>query len=149
MHSKEINIPIDFKVCNGDVLIAMSGATTGKIGVYQNMDLAYINQRVGKFVILNSKKNSIEFVSHFLNSDKFKSGLIKEIAQGAQPNISGKQIESIEIDIPSDLKIQKEIASTLTIMDEEIRKLELKLQKGKSIKQGMMQNLLTGKIRLI
>ena len=39
-----------FAIYYGDILIAMSGATTGKIGYYCNKSTAYLNQRVGKFV---------------------------------------------------------------------------------------------------
>ncbi|EHZ5660931.1 hypothetical protein K6C79_001978, partial [Enterococcus faecalis] len=46
------------------------------------------------------------------------------------------------------LKEQKAVATVLSDMDEEIFKLEEKLEKYKKIKQGMMEQLLTGKIRL-
>lgn len=143
------NIPKEFIAKRGDALIAMSGATTGKIGVYENDTIAYINQRVGKFVVLNKEITSQEFVSHIVRSERFKEQLTKEIAQGAQPNISGKQIQSIELPIPNDIDEQCRIAEILTDLYNEISMLEIKLEKCKAVKQGMMQNLLTGKIRLI
>lgn len=143
------NIPKEFVAKKGDVLIAMSGATTGKIGVYNNDGIAYINQRVGKFVVLNLQDTSQEFVSHIVSSERFKENLSKEIAQGAQPNISGKQIQSIILPIPKSKTEQTHIAQILTGMDAEIEQLEKKLEKYKMMKQGMMQNLLTGKIRLV
>lgn len=149
VHYEEFNIPSEYIVASGDVLIAMSGATTGKIGVYRQNEKAYINQRVGKFIVWDNKKTSLEFISHFLNSEKFKIGLAKEIAQGAQPNISGKQIESIEIEMPLNFMEQNEIATILSDLDNEITSLEKKLSKIKMLKQGMMQELLTGKIRLV
>jgi type I restriction enzyme S subunit len=54
-----------------------------------------------------------------------------------------------EIMVPSSEKEQNEISTILTDMDNEIDLLEKKLSKSKLIKQGMMQNLLTGKIRLV
>ena len=51
--------------------------------------------------------------------------------------------------IPKSLQEQTAIATTLSDMDEEIERLEQKLNKYKAIKQGMMQELLTGRIRLI
>lgn len=144
----EFDIPVEFIIKKGDVLIAMSGATTGKIGIYQLPFYSYQNQRVGKFVLINAKTNDLNYISHLVNSEKFKSSLQKEIAQGAQPNISGKQIESIVLDIPTDIKEQTAIANILSSMDSEIEVLEDKTYKCRMIKQGMMQALLTGKIRL-
>lgn len=143
------NIPKEFVARKGDVLIAMSGATTGKIGVYNDIGIAYINQRVGKFVVLNERETSQEFISHIVRSEKFKENLIKEIAQGAQPNISGKQIQSIILPLPKERAEQTRIATILSDMDAEITALENKLEKYRNIKLGMMQNLLTGKIRLL
>jgi len=54
-----------------------------------------------------------------------------------------------EIMVPSSEKEQNEISTILTDMDNEIDLLEKKLSKSKLIKQGMMQDLLTGKIRLV
>lgn len=143
------NIPKEFIAKKGDILIAMSGATTGKIGVYNDEKIAYINQRVGKFVVLNEHLTSNEFISHVVRSEKFKELLTKEIAQGAQPNISGRQIESIVLPIPIEKKEQVRAANILSEMSSEIKRIEIKLSKLQTIKQGMMQQLLTGKIRLI
>ena len=143
------NIPRDFIVHAGDVLIAMSGATTGKIGIYQSEKIAYLNQRVGKFVVKDYLRTDKVYISHLVRSEKFKENLIKEIAQGAQPNISGKQIENLELPILNKKTEQTRIAQILSDMDTEIEALENKLDKYKMIKQGMMQNLLTGRIRLV
>jgi type I restriction enzyme S subunit len=143
------DIPTDFWAKKGDILIAMSGATTGKIGIYSYEKIAYINQRVGKFVVKNEIKTSNEFISHIVRSEKFKELLTKEIAQGAQPNISGKQIESIILSMPIEKNDQVSVAEILSEMNAEISLIEKKLFKLRTIKQGMMQQLLTGKIRLI
>jgi len=64
------------------------------------------------------------------------------------PSLSAKTIQNIDIIIPTSGE-QSSIANVLTQMDSEISALESKLSKAKQIKQGMMQNLLTGKIRLV
>lgn len=64
------------------------------------------------------------------------------------PSLSSKAIENIEASIP-EYKEQQAIASILSDMDAEIEALELKLAKCRQTKQGMMQQLLTGKIRLV
>lgn len=53
------------------------------------------------------------------------------------------------IHVPNDLKEQQAIAQVLSDMDSEIEQLEKKLSKYQQIKQGMMQELLTGRIRLV
>jgi type I restriction enzyme S subunit len=64
------------------------------------------------------------------------------------PSLNARTIEAIELALP-ELKEQTAIASVLSDMDTEIEALESKLAKACEIKQGMMQELLTGRIRLI
>lgn len=64
------------------------------------------------------------------------------------PSLNAKTIEGIKVKLPPDQLEQTAIADVLSAMDAEIEKLESQLNKYRNIKQGMMQNLLTGKIRL-
>ena len=64
------------------------------------------------------------------------------------PSLSARTIENIEIIVPLPDE-QNTIATILSDMDTEIATLETKLKKAQQIKQGMMQNLLTGRIRLV
>src|SRR5690554_6119321 len=57
--------PLNYIIEKGDVLIAMSGATTGKIGYYDLNETAYLNQRVGKFTPINNVLNN-RYLYHFL-----------------------------------------------------------------------------------
>ena len=63
--------------------------------------------------------------------------------------LSREQFEEYLIYIPKDLAEQQSIAQVLSDMDSEIEQLEKKLSKYQQIKQGMMQELLTGRIRLV
>jgi len=65
------------------------------------------------------------------------------------PSLNASTIESIEIALPKDKKEQAAIAQILNDMDAEIAALERQRDKYKAVKQGMMQELLTGKTRLI
>lgn len=67
---------------------------------------------------------------------------------GAQPHVHAKDIYPIELTMPPSKAEQTAIANILTTMDNEIEALEKERDKYKCIKQGMMQQLLTGKIRL-
>jgi type I restriction enzyme, S subunit len=64
------------------------------------------------------------------------------------PSLNARTIENIEIALPPSEE-QEAIASLLTDMDAEIAELSVKLTKARDIKQGMMQQLLTGKVRLV
>ena len=72
-----------------DIYIALSGATTGKIGILKSYDKFIINQRVG---IVRKKENNIpiDFIKYFLFY--YTGRIFKEASGCAQPNISPKQI---------------------------------------------------------
>ena len=86
-----------FIVKNGDLLIALSGATTGKMGVYENENIAYLNQRVGNLKI---KKNVLlpEYRNYYMFSQIEK--ILKLAYGGAQPNISSKIICELQFLLP-------------------------------------------------
>lgn len=64
------------------------------------------------------------------------------------PSLGARTIEGIKISMPSPEE-QERIANIMTVLDSEISALETKLTKARQIKQGMMHNLLTGRIRLV
>ena len=99
-----------FEVKNGDLLIAMSGATTGKVGVYNGKEPAYQNQRVGNIKLLSNDDGCPSFRNHLIKS--LSETILKSAYGGAQPNISGKAIEEIIISLPP-LAEQKRIADKL------------------------------------
>ena len=139
----------DFVIRNGDILVAMSGATTGKVGVFRSPKSAYQNQRVGRFVLRDKERTSQDFVGQVVRSSQFGSCLSVLLEQGAQPNVSGRQIESLTFPVPGALPEQTAIAAVLSDMDADIAALEARRDKTKAIKQGMMQELLTGRTRLV
>lgn len=120
--------PIDYKedtgkyeIHKGDILIAMSGATTGKIGYYRNEEIAYLNQRVGKFIpkadLLNPR-----YLYHWLLSQTDKIYVLA--GGGAQPNLSSNALmNKLLIPIPfgdspeQSLMEQSRIASILDKLD--------------------------------
>ncbi|GEN71476.1 restriction endonuclease subunit S [Chryseobacterium lathyri] len=109
----------NFKITNGDILIAMSGATTGKFGIYKSDEIAYQNQRVGCFKILDENRLNQDYLFQVLNTIK---PIIETKANGgAQPNISSNSIEGIEIPLPA-LRDQIQIAEILTKAENLIQK---------------------------
>ena len=87
-----------FKISKGDLLIAMSGATTGKMGVYPFDETAYLNQRVGNIKILNKSSLYPNYRNTYMQS---KVDEILKIAYGgAQPNISASVIGNFDFPLP-------------------------------------------------
>lgn len=87
-----------FVIRNGDILIAMTGATIGKFGVYLGEKPAYLNQRVG---ILRSHSINRRFLSNCLGTRTFVEQMKLFAYGGAQPNIGSGEIGSIIIPVPS------------------------------------------------
>ena len=131
----------EFIVQNNDLLIGMDGDFEPVLWKKGN---ALLNQRVGR--ILKIKEISIPFLSFTLLKE------LKEIevrtSSTTVKHLSHSDINKIEMPLPNFEK-QNHIATILTDMDADIYALEKKLNKIKQIKQGMMQTLLTGKIRLV
>lgn len=135
-----------FEVKSGDILIALSGATTGKSAMYRLDTIAYLNQRVGLFLQISPAINKL-FLFYWIDSNTFQNQLNLLLIAGAQPNISPKDLENIKIIIPP-LNEQQKIAEVLSIWDKAIEKQTLLVEKLELRKKGLMQQLLTGKKRL-
>lgn len=88
------------------------------------------------------------FIIHILRANSIRDWLINNSQASALTNINQTIANNIPIFIPSDIKEQTAIATILSYMDKEIESLEQKRDKHITIKQGMMQQLLTGKIRI-
>ena len=107
-----------FLVHKGEFLLAMTGATIGKIGRYICENPAYVNQRVLKFE--DAGLVLYDYLYYYLSTDVFQSFITNHIdSQSAQPNISSTTIGKYPITIPS-IKVQKRIASILKSLDDKI-----------------------------
>ena len=88
-----------FKLNAGDLLIAMTGATVGKIGMMPKTETSfYLNQRVGIFK--PKIQNAELFLFCFFNEPSAKNAVESLASGAAQPNISGSQLESIKLFYP-------------------------------------------------
>tara|TARA_B100000795_G_scaffold269939_1_gene261240 strand:- start:5715 stop:6983 length:1269 start_codon:yes stop_codon:yes gene_type:complete len=131
----------------GDILTVLSDLPNGKALVktyYVNTDNKYaVNQRI---CIWRSKKDSPLYLSYIMNRHKY---FMKFDDGVTQTHILNHHIEKCPVLVPRDTNEQKAIGEALNLMDAEITQLETKKEKYQAIKQGMMQELLTGKTRLI
>ena len=141
----------EFALNEYDTIIAMSGATTGKCTIVSKKNLpALLNQRVGRFKI---KNNSIDklYLYYIVSSYNYQQKLLLDAIGGAQPNVSPRQIEKVICTFPIlpdgalDFSEQRRIASILSSADKVIDSTQKLIAKYKSIKQGMMEDLLKPK----
>lgn len=135
----EIKKDDNFRVRKGDLLIAMSGATTGKASIYDLDQEGYLNQRVGLF---RKTTNEIhyKYLIQFVFSALFGRLLQSLLVAGAQPNISSSEIEGIKIPFPRKAEQQK-IASFLTSLDSSIETLEKQINQTQTWKKGLLQKM--------
>ena len=124
------------------------GNIIGKVAYIDHDNKYVLGDHVYK---LTAKTFGIDtlFFSYLINSNAINSELKKKVAGSAQLGLGRKSVEEQNIKIPKDKTEQSAIATVLSDMDTEIEKLEAQLTKYQNIKQGMMQTLLTGKIRII
>jgi type I restriction enzyme S subunit len=133
---------------NNDVLINKDGANTGKVALYTNSPFkeACINEHL--FIIRGDPILENPFLYYFLCQDKINKEIKKYITSSAQPGINRSFIENITISLPS-IDEQEAISKFLLDMDHEIELQKIYNKKLESLKQGIMQELLTGRIRLV
>lgn len=137
----------DYIINTDEILVAMSGATTGKFGIYKSNEVAYQNQRVGKFYILDKKLLDNDFLLHQLHS--LKRQIEKDAYGGAQPNISSKKIEEMQIVLPP-LATQQAIVSKIeelfSELDNGIAQLKTAQQQLKTYRQSVLKWAFEGKL---
>ena len=85
----------------------------------------------------------------YLQSSSGQKQIFECQKSGAQHNLTVEDVRKLIVKLPATIEEQTTIASILSDMDNEIEAMEQKLAKTRQIKQGMMQQLLTGKIRLV
>ncbi len=136
------------KLKYGDILFACSGETKeeiGKCASFLDKGKAYAG---GDIIILSPHSDNAEFLGYLLNSDKIAQQK-SSLGQGdAVVHINAKSLASIPIPLPKPEE-QKAISQILFDIDIEIDALEQRLAKARSLKTGMMQELLTGKTQFI
>ena len=144
-YKQDLNIQIK----KHDILLTKDG-TIGKVAYISNVQKP-TTLNSGVFVIRPAKEDSFDpnFVYHILNSFLFDNFLAKLSAGSTINHLYQKDFVDFTFKAPSELVEQQAIAQVLSDMDSEIDQLEKKLAKYQQIEQGMMQELLTGRIRLV
>ncbi|HEB7648096.1 TPA: restriction endonuclease subunit S [Campylobacter coli] len=128
----------NYLIQKNDILIAMSGATTGKIGLYNLNNKAYLNQRVGLLRINNDILRKYIFWFLYCNSEQNLTNALG----AAQPNLSTEQIHNIQIPLPKDIKEQERIVGILDELSSHVKNLKQNYQAQIKDLQELKKSLL-------
>ena len=147
-----IEVPLRFHLSSGDILISLTGShitlpssVVGRVAKYRHETIAYLNQRAGKFINIDTERCFKNYLFYFL-LQKDTTTRIALKAQGAanQANISPGDIEGIEISIPP-LPTQRKIASILSAYDDlienNLKRIELLEEKANLHYTELMQDV--------
>lgn len=145
--SKErYDMDTNIQVSENDVLVTKDG-TIGKVAIVPELNKpATLNS--GVFVFRTNSRLVPAFLFRVLQSSVFREFIDTLSAGSTIKHLYQKDLKKFEFEIPVDTKEQEAIAAVLTVMDEEIRDLETEREKMIQIREGAMDDLLTGRVRL-
>lgn len=145
-------IPQDFILENGDVLVVMTDLTKemtilGSTVILSHSDHVLHNQRIGKILFNNPFELDKEFLVMIMNAERFRNA-IKASATGTTVRHTSPQ-KLLNPYIPKIIwDEQRRIVNVIKSINQEIRNLQLNRMKFLRLKTGLMQDLLTGKVRV-
>lgn len=147
VNKERYSMDANIQVKEGDVLVTKDG-TIGKIARVPELNKkATLNS--GVFVFRTNHLLEECFLYWILRSSIFGK-FIDDLSAGSTiKHLYQKDLKNFSFTIPTDIKEQQAIADTLTAMDEEIETLREEKEKIEKLKVGAMDDLLTGKIRLV
>lgn len=131
----------------GDILFARSGATVGKTYLYKERD--GLCAFAGYLIRFHPDTSRLlpEFLFHFTHSDIFDRWVQRIARQTAQPNINAREYGDLLVPIPP-VHEQETIVRVLNTIDDKMRLEAEYLRSSDNLKKGLMQVLLTGKVRV-
>ena len=140
------------KLLDGDLV--MVDASEDLVGIGKSVEVQGVTGRTvvaGLHTILcrgSSKNWAMGFKAYLQFAPAFRSALTRVATGISVYAVSKKQLADVELPLPSRPE-QDAIVSVLSDIDSEIAALERRRDKTRTIKQGMMQQLLTGRVRLV
>jgi len=141
----------ELKSCNifpGEIIISKMGDPVARACMLPKRDNRYLMASDGIRLAVDNRRFCTRFVHYYINFDEFRNRAIEASTGSTRLRIGLSQLKYLPFCVPA-LHEQTAIAKILSDMDAEITSLEQRRDKTMSIKQGMMQQLLTGRIRLI
>tara|TARA_Y100001970_G_C14253107_1_gene873255 strand:+ start:2059 stop:3246 length:1188 start_codon:yes stop_codon:yes gene_type:complete len=134
-------------VCGGDVLLNITGASIGRCAVVpNNFPESNVNQHVCIIRPLNSLCNN--FLNICLSSDYGQDQIMRFQAGGSREGLNFEQIRSIQIPVPPTIQEQQKASEIVNSIQVSISGFRSKLANTQFLKKSLMQDLLTGKVRV-
>lgn len=132
----------------GDVVFARTGNTTGKSYVYEENhgELVYAGFLIKFSINLDICKSN--FIKYVIQTKRYWDWVAVMSTRSGQPGINSNEYSGFLVQLPP-IEEQEKIASILSKVDKKIEEYKNKKQKLENLKKGLMQQLLTGKIRAI
>lgn len=137
----------NYMLTEGDLLLARSGATVGKSYHYRSEDgsCAFAGYMI-RFRI-NTNRAESEFVFQTLRTGRFWQWIKSMAREGAQPNVNATEYAGYLVPLPP-IEEQRRIIERLVAADQAVRDLVADADGKKKLKTGLLQDLLTGKVRV-
>lgn len=137
-----------YKLSEGDIVFSRVGSIDRNALVKGNEDGWLFSGRLLR-IKLKSQKNIPSYLSFYFHTLPFKRRVVEVAVGQTMPSLNTTILKNLLVVLP-ELKLeQAAISEFLSHIDEEIQAIEQRLNKTRQIKQGMMQELLTGKTRLV
>lgn len=135
-----------FKIYSGDILIAMTGAEVGKLGIVPETDQSlWLNQRVG---LLKEKFEGAKYLAYLHLKSDFGQDYIENTATGsAQPNISGEGIENCEFPLYEETEL-REICNKLSPLYDKVIFNLGQIQTLTQLRDTLLPKLMSGEVRV-
>ena len=141
----------DYLLSDNDLLIARTGNTVGKAYLHKKSQYHPESQHAYAGYLIRFRINPLlaspDYIFQFTLSEFFTKWVSENSRVGAQPNINSNEYCSFNVPIPP-LNEQESILSVLFCLDERHSLFETKLAQTQSLKKSLMQDLLTGKVRV-
>ena len=139
VNEKYLSICKNYIIQNGDILIAMTGATVGKISFNTEKKPRLLNQLVGRFI--HNTNILSKYLYYVLLSDAFYNKVQYKASGAGQPNISPTEIGNIRIPVPPSLEEQQEIVDVLDAADRIIRLRTACIESAQSLIPALFQEM--------
>lgn len=138
--------------CNiypGEIILSKMGDPVARACIIPDTYARFLMCSDGIRLAVDGKKYNTYFIYTLINSPNFRKKAENTSSGSTRKRIGLSELRELELNLPNSLIEQNRLANILLDIDNEIEYLDEKLSKTRKIKEGMMQELLTGRIRLV